>query len=273
MKSKLSFYIYLLLPPLFARLWNRFKNRKLPKHIWEGIYSSFDQVSSTNDEYYNSDLWVEAHTEEAKELKSMFKQDKLKYKTLGEKGYLSILAATLDTKKLTVIDIGGGLGEDYMRLKANLPSATKLKYTVVETSAVCRFGNSLFNKDKSVNFVSSLPKEKSNVDLIYSNAVLQYIEEYKKTVKKWCMFQPKYIFIMRLVAGKFNTYATCQVNMPGMSTPCWFFNLDEIVCLFEANGYSLVFSNRGEENWPQENFPANKRMGGHPWNLLFKKKE
>ena len=107
-----------------------------------------------------------------------------------------------------------------------------------------------------------------HIDIIHMVSVLQYIEDYAALIRTLCAYKAKCFLFVRLSVGDVPTYATAQKNVPGMTLAYWFINVNEIIEVMSANGYSLIFKSASEQEYDQNNFPQQYRMG-RTCNLLF----
>lgn len=109
------------------------------------------------------------------------------------------------------------------------------------------------------------------------NSVLQYIENWKSLLSDLLGLKPKVVLLDDVPAGDIPTFATAQ-NYYESKLLYWFFNVSEIITLFESYDYTLEYKSKffstvlGEiQEIPMSNFPAQYQLD-HPCTLLFKRR-
>jgi putative methyltransferase (TIGR04325 family) len=250
-----------ILPPVFMDAYRAL--RRTP--TWAGVYLDFSAVPAT-DASRRGAAWLAASVDPAD-------YDELPADVLKEHDFFAILAASVYRRnggRLRILDVGGGLGVSYVHLLHTLPDASGLDYHIVDLEWACREGSRRFATDYRVHYHRRLPDDLPDLDIIHLTETLEYVEDYSGLLRRLCACGPQYLLLVGLHAGPFLTYATAQLNIPGVVIPQWFFNLDEVVGMLEACGYRPIF--KGEENGviDQRNFPEDYRLpGGRPLVLLF----
>jgi putative methyltransferase (TIGR04325 family) len=258
-----------LTPPLLLEIYKSYKQGFRGGYIWEGVYQHYRDVPISGDGY-NSERIVKDTFARTQRLLTSFKQ----YGTVpldmtDEHNLLPLLASVVCSKSghVIILDLGGGMGADYIRLTSSLECCS-IDYHIVETSKMCEGGELLFRGDDRVHFHSSLPSALPVIDIVYLSSVLQYIEDYAGLLKSLCAYRPRYFLFVKLSAGDIPTYATVQKNLPDAKLPYWFLNLREVIRIMLAGGYSLIFKGALEREYDQDNFPTVYRLG-RACNLLF----
>ena len=108
----------------------------------------------------------------------------------------SFLPSLVTRKKPIVIDIGGGPSPIYSYIKKATNITTQC-FVLDTKRLVSILKNKLPKKLKTyVKYISSLDEIKfKNVDIVYFNSSMQYLENYEQILKKLIRLKPKYIFI------------------------------------------------------------------------------
>src|SRR3989344_4573704 len=169
----------------------KMKSKKIPKfNIWQGVYKNFKGLGTDSLAHQS---WV---TNSVKKLTTPSNKD------LSINNTLALLVGTMNNKqKIKILDFGGGLGLDYLRLNGGLHQKTKLEYHIVETSILCKEGQKRFKKmNKELFFHENFPKIK-NVDIVHIKSSLQYMEDWEGTLKALAHYKPKYFLFQDLTAG------------------------------------------------------------------------
>jgi putative methyltransferase (TIGR04325 family) len=182
------------------------------------------------------------------------------------------------TKKLRILDFGGGFGIAYMNLIENIPNVVNhIEYTVVDNFEVCKQAKILFDRESSITFLESLPK-KDVFDLVYSSSCVQYIENWKEVLRELSTFNADHIYFSDFFCSLSKSFVTLQ-NYYESKIPHWFFNLDEFKRELEKNKYGLNFriptnlERLGQKNLMSlANFPPGL-ITSQTYNLLFSKND
>lgn len=247
-------------------------------NIWEGSYKSFEEIdrsvdiSGFNVKRYRSQTIKNIFNA----LSNLKKNKPIDYFSKQRSIYLPILITLLITnsKKIKILDFGGGLGISYLSLIEKIPGIkNKIDYTIIEIPTIVMEGKKIF-KNK-IKFIDKIPMKKK-YDVVFSSSAIQYINNWKQTILKLINLQPKYLLFSDVFAGKINTFATLQ-KYYNTFMPHWFFNEEYFLDLFYKNKYTLVFRDyvavkRLEfiDELPMENFPKKKRIS-RTLHLLFKR--
>lgn len=237
--------------------------RALKRHFhlftWNGIYSSFEEIS-IHPAQYDDRIEVEKHlswTKSALNTVQLGKTPALWHDALG------IVAALIGNSKqnVRVLDFGGAVGSGYVQLLGALPKNIKIDYHVVELDNMCSVGRELFNDYYDIKFHSGIPAMDGKIDVIYINGALQYMSDYKAFLSSVCHTGASYILFGRLPAGDVPTYATEQLNLRNVTLPYWILNLGEFTNILGSNGYRLIFEGFSDQEFDQDNFPVTHRLG------------
>ena len=117
---------------------------------------------------------------------------------------------------------------------------------------------------------TSLPGDVGDIDIVYVESVLQFVEDWAGLLGTLCACQARYVLLSDLPAGDFPSYATALNNMPGSLIPEWFLNVNEILETMAQSGYTLIFRSTQQAVYRQGNFPEELKLpGGHCSALLF----
>ncbi len=252
------------------------------KHIWEGIYNSFDECPKC-DRGFESDRWVCQETNKINRLLEATKDNKTIPSVIScQMSLLPFLAALVSVNskggKVSILDFGGGLGSGYISVVAGCTSRDAVDYHIVDTKNICRAGKSYYKDDRQIHYYDCLPKEIQSVDIVHLCSSLQYIEDWKGLLYDIAAYNPQYILLVDVPAGDIPTYATVQ-NYYESKIPYWFFNVNDIISTMSSTNYTLLFNSSyagtylgKQQPMPQDNFPEEYRVG-KSCNLLFNRKE
>lgn len=262
------------MPPFVRDLWHCVCNRNEGPlnqgFVWDGIYSHFRDVPVEGRGFADDD-WRRLSCKYLHAIRHEAQQHRIiADNSLGARLPLPLVASWIaqDTKRIRILDLGGGLGPDYLVLVSSLAPDVKVDYLIVEDAEMCDIGAEVFAGERGIRFSTSLPEDGTAFDLVYMNAVLQYLEDYPSMVRRLCSYNSRYVLAVRLLAGRIPTYATAQKNHPGSIIPVWFFNDQELTDRFADQGYRLLSTTC--MRWPHDmsNFPESHRLSAY-MNLLF----
>jgi putative methyltransferase (TIGR04325 family) len=240
-------------------------------NLWEGIYASYGDVPASGKQF-DGEVWIRKTREYTERVLAASKeQGTIPTQVTGEHILLPLVAALAckdSNDGISILDFGGGMGIGYVHLMTSLVKCWSITYHVVESAAICEAGAQLFENDKNIKFLTEIPPFLPNLDIVYISSALQYVADYKSLLRKLAELRAKYCLFVKLSAGDFSTYATAQKNVPGTTLPYWFINAGEIIEIMAACGYSLIHKSALEQEYDQNNFPAEYRLG-RACNLLF----
>jgi putative methyltransferase (TIGR04325 family) len=207
---------------------------------FEGIYQSYDDVPSSGSEF-KSQKWVDdtyVYTKNAIENSSV---PILNHTLLPILAYLEFSKE----KKMNILDFGGGIGIDYLNLKACFNDYI-LNYFIIENKEICQSSTDKFQEDNNIHFIPYEDFDKGvekNIDVCYCNSALQYINDYKYILTKFVSFNPKYIVFERLSAGNNPTFYTGQKNIGGCLSYCMI-NIKELILFLDERGYDVLYEEK-----------------------------
>jgi putative methyltransferase (TIGR04325 family) len=238
--------------------------------LWRGVFASLDDVRSSG-RGYESDAWFHRTLPwtrsllEAHERRGPIPSDT--ETTREHRTFLAIAALVASLRgSVTVVDFGGGLGAAYIYLVDSLPASAIVRYHVVDLPRTCEEGRALFHAYRNIEFHTEIPSG-SIPDIIYASGALQFARDYQKTLEELAHLGAAFVVCTELPADHIPTFATLQVNVDD-GAPVWFFNLDEIVGLMAAHGYSLLLDSKVALGHDQSNLPATYRSSNYH-TLLF----
>ena len=141
-----------------------------------------------------------------------------------------------------MVDLGGGFGLSYLPLKYKTNKT--IDYKIIEGEQVAKSASKFFKKNNELSFFSNFEEFKNiDVDVFYVRSTLQYIYNWKKTIKQIIELKPDNVVFSHLAAGDIKeNFLTIQV-WGDQEIPYWVINEKEIVNSFINNGY--VLTNRG----------------------------
>lgn len=246
--------------------------------IWEGVYETLEEAQSEG-AGFASEHWMERIIGQL-----------LNYRKEIETHSLVMPARTSDlpflvalTNANTIIDFGGSSGWTYDFLKKTVPQNTIYDYVIVEIEEiVCRMqAASLHTAPVSYLTDTSLLDGETGaakgweVNIFYTNSVLQYVYDDAVFLKFLEELQPNWLLIEDFLGGDFDNYFSLQKYYESR-IPIRFRNRQDF--LNGLHGYDLILAKPYAaeimgmvKELPMDNFPIDKRVR-YGETMLFQRK-
>ncbi|MEO8682646.1 MAG: methyltransferase, TIGR04325 family [Vicinamibacterales bacterium] len=235
-----------LLPPIVVD-WVRPPTAPPSRVTWRGVYPTRRDVPTHRDAY------------DAELIDEMVKYTHAAYQGRADQIPLwhetFVVAAALIASArsaLHIVDYGGGVGSAFAQLLPALPGDVQVRYLVVDMPDVCDAGRQLFNSDDRIRFSTELPQGGQPPDLVYVNAVLQYLDDYGDRLGDLAALKAPWILFSRLSAWDGPRFATQQVNLPGRQFASWFVNVGEVSEALASHGYRPACDCVSEKRHPAD---------------------
>ena len=242
--------------------------------IWDGIYSSKDEIILKKNDWNWFSNWQYNEICKIIEKHNANPDDFFGGRSLRERSLFPLIISLVGQNKSTIkiLDIGGGVGIDYLTILNYCKISAKIQYFIVDIPEVGKKVETIFKNFPDITYLNweSYSENCANLDVILFNSSVQYFDDYKEKILDITKLDAEYIVFIRLAAGHFNSYLTKQVNIPGVETPYWFINIEELRTLLSNSGYKLLYQSRGDIEYYQGNFSESYRMG-RTWNFVFAK--
>ena len=155
-----------------------------------------------------------------------------------------LYTATENYNKLHVLDFGGSLGSSYFQNKVFLCHLSDITWNIVEQPHFVECGIINFQND-TLRFYNSITESmKSNKsDIVLFSSVLQYLHKPEEIINQVVKYKIKYIIVD---ITSFTCNATHRITVQRVwpeiyeaSYPCWFFNEQMFLAMFEPY-YSVI---------------------------------
>jgi putative methyltransferase (TIGR04325 family) len=211
---------------------------------------------------FNSNAWLETANFNTESLLKSYTAG-----TLQANAHLFPLAGLIKSmfeyeNECVVVDFGGGLGDNFLKIACNFPKENleKLKYYVIETDALkqkfshLRDSTPLFERINLFSFEELLNSELENCiehcHVALFSGSLQYVENWKQTVTQTLKINPDFVYVCRTLFNKNILSFACQQNIVPSAGP-WqgryigstgihIINTDEMKDWFSMLGYEVV---------------------------------
>jgi len=255
--------------------------------VWAGVYTSIKEAALDASRgapskalrrptaiSFEKRRWVQHQIEEARRLREDGNRPGAGRGLLRE-----VMAGYLAGRRglISILDFGGGLALEFLRLQAaNLPRR-QLRFCVIETPTLCRTGKAFFRLEPSVRFRTTLPSDGRSVNIFHAANSLHYVVDWKGFLFRASRLKPELLVLPGVMAGPIPTFGSLQ-RYYGDQLPVWFWNENEFIGFVEELGYECVFRSPAESRYfgrvrdlPMANFPRSHRLR-RKCDLVFRRK-
>ncbi len=242
------------------------------RQYWKGVYDRFSEVPSSGKGYFSETLTKQALETMKKAIVKLSTDYPLPYHLEEENSFLPLVASLTNNTngKLNILELGGGMGIGYLAMLGCLEKPGDITYSIIDTPPVCEAGRELFKGDQRIQFYDDFPNDVKDIDIVFVKSALQYFEDYESVLTKLTRYNPKFIFFIKLAAGKNVTYVTAQRNLSGTVIPFLFLNIDELIKFMKSLGYDPIYKSVLDRPYNQSNFPEEYQVKKY-CNILFKR--
>lgn len=249
-----------------------FRDELLHKYHWHGIHTCFADVGAAG-AGFSDDAWVKGARRAAELAMEENRAGFVPRAVQGDDALLPLLCSVLaqSSRRLRILDFGGGAGASYAMLSGAIVSSCSIEYTIVEVPNVAHEGAAVFADNPAVRFCSEVPTDQA-VDIVFVSTALQYVDDWRLLLRKLAALQPRCWLFTKLSTGDVPTYIAAQLNVEGFRIPYRFINIDELLTSINETGYRLCFKCASTVLLNQDNYPQTHRLEG-ACNLLFVRKE
>ncbi len=245
-------------------------------NIWEGIFGSFEEVS-TDGPAFESKHWLKTQSTPFSDLAdtAIGLPEARQFARMRDYAFPVVLAMLLEQRKhLRILDFGGGAGSRLLEALGSTPAADRVAAVVVDNAALCEKGNAHFSNIPGVEFAPELPDSNERFDIVHCGSSLHYVEDWYGLIDQFRSYQPRYLLLSDLPVGNIPTFVTAQ-NYYGNRIPVWMWNWEEFGEKIESLGYRVVFDcafvakiRKRLGPLPMDNLPASHRLD-HTRHLLL----
>jgi putative methyltransferase (TIGR04325 family) len=236
-----------------------------PLAIWEGVYDSFAAAApDVVGPGFAGDVWRARSLAQANACMAVRAAGRPLPSTATQRSALLPAVAAMmlhDRPRLRLLDFGGGLGLGFLQLGATLLDAERVDYVVIEDPRVCEEGRRLYGRRPA--FLDTLPA--GPVDLVHAASSLQYVEDWRGTLRALAALQPEYMLLSDLFIGPIPSFVSLQ-NYYGSRIAHWFWNEAEFLEACRDAGYTVLMRaplharRLGQDGVPMDSLPATHRI-------------
>lgn len=224
----------LLIPPCIN------KSNTLKRFRTTGLYGVFDSFSQVKNTLWDNAQVVESRINQLEALShekivvsDLYKDNALLFTTIN---------TLLRNGDCRVLDFGGASGHYYYHARQHATGNGTLSWNVVDLPDTIAVGKEYAERNNFTNIsfhgdLADVPD--GPVDIVYTNAVLQYIDNAYDFIGDLLDRQPEYAFYSRFPLHEKTSYITSQA-IEGRETPYRVFNTDEFFEFHRDHGYDLL---------------------------------
>ena len=168
-------------------------------------------------------------------------------------GYLDQVSlkinSLLKTKKsIAILDLGGGIGDNFYKLKRyNQSKLSRIKYYIIdEDKFLLKKGKSFFSNTKNLFFKKKIPLEKFSLILLVGT--LQYINNFKDILKKLNIERPCYLYFSRTIFSNqnYDLFTVQRLNEKNYEQSVKLYSLKNFQKLLLRNNFKKVFIRKNQ---------------------------
>jgi putative methyltransferase (TIGR04325 family) len=170
------------------------------------VYSSYNEALkfSSNDAYEENEL-LEVIFKKTKRFSEELKSGIVPVWETSAYSIIGLINPIVESKKdtVTVLDFAGACGAHYFHVRSLLSKEIKLKWVVVETTAMINYAKELQNEELSFcdNF-SDAKKKLGEIDLLHASSALQCVDNPDKYLNELLKCDAKWLLLNRLGFNK-----------------------------------------------------------------------
>ena len=167
--------------------------------VYSGPYTTWSEAVK-NSTGYDSKIIIEKVSESTLEVLNgikAYERDGTSFDNKPEKNMLLEQLATTNIDEKVIVDMGGGLGSNYINYSGFFRDNNCIYY-VVEQENFIEKGNEIAKEyNLNLNFRKDLSEIDENINIVICSSFLQYIENWKTIVSEIKAKKPQNIFVDR----------------------------------------------------------------------------
>lgn len=248
--------------------------------VWAGIFESFASAQGAPDVFVDR-IWIDKQKAKISSRLETFRKDDSTSSLSLTRDYplATFVAAELARKpSLHLLDVGGGMGEQYLEILARVPAAEKnMRFTIMENSALnsgIPYGLKSFS---NLHFISELSELPVDLDMIHFGSSLQYVDDWQAFLKSLLIKPVTNVIISDFLAGDVPHFVTLQ-KYGERSIPIRMYNEADFTSFMKELGFELSYRSYYDsrvlnlEFLPNSALPEKYRIK-KPLNLVFSRSE
>lgn len=223
----------LLIPPIINQ------NNSLKSLRADGLYGVHNYYHDIKRELWDTDKTIKSREEQLRGIDPGQRIIPNLHK--AESIFLLLIDLFTISKICRVLDFGGAAGHFYHMLKNITINNDNLEWHVIDLPKTIALGKKFVKENDNLYFYEKLPATDQRFDIIYTNAVLQYIENYKDIIRQLSKYGAEYMFFVRLPAYTNPEFFAAQV-IGGNETPYIFMDIQDIIGILSECNYEIFFA-------------------------------
>ena len=224
MSTALRNFVESALPPV---LFDALRGLRALRYGFRGDYTSFEEALDDchTPEGFSSERIVERVLQRAREgVDTPGRQLGTREQQLLA-AVLTPLLACSAARAMRVFDFGGGVGTDYLRVRAALPDGWRLIWDILETPPMAQAGRTQMRLP-DLRFLDDWPEPAPSYDLVLVSSSLQYTREPLETLERLLRLSSRFFILTRipLLEGSRDRLSVQRVapSYYDASYPAWF---------------------------------------------------
>ncbi|MES2528832.1 MAG: methyltransferase, TIGR04325 family [Bdellovibrionota bacterium] len=249
--------------------------------VWNGIFESFESAQGAPDVFIDR-IWIDKQKAKiSSRLETFRKVDCTSSLSLTRDYPLAtfVAAELVRAQSLHLLDVGGGMGEQFLEILARVPEAEeKLNYTILENASLNSGIPSELRRFQNLRFISELSELPSGLDMIHFGSSLQYVDDWRSFIKSLVeSTSVKNVVISDFLAGDIPHFVTLQ-KYGERNIPIRMYNENDFNTYLSQFGFVLTYRSYydsrvlNQEFLPNSALPEKYRIK-KPLNLVFSRGE
>lgn len=239
--------------------------------IWSGDFSSWSEAKAVCKGYDDKAIIEKVHASalQVRSGNKKYERDSVVFDEIEYSWPVSscfLFVALAESKKLNILDFGGGLGSCYFQHAPFFTELEHLSWSIVEQEAFYEIGIKDFC-DERLKFYPDINTcfNEENVNVVFLSSVLQYLDSPYEILGEILEKNSKYIILDRLsIINRDKDRITTQVvpkEIYEATYPCRFFSKTKLMSVL-LEKYEVVFEFdsyiKNEVDFPDGEFSSDK---------------
>lgn len=234
---------------------------------FEGVYRRFDEVGSEGS--WDSKAWLDESLRNTRAARVRLTRgtgtglaDTRALLPLLLAGFASAPGTQGKAEEpLTILDFGGGTGQDYAHLKASASLDRPIRYLVVDSPACCEAGAALWADDPAIAFTSRLPDSTQRFEVVLAASSLFYAEDFHALLRAFASYRPALMLFTKTPVREGASFVRAQTNMgEGRRIPHWVIGIEDLEATLRSEGYRRVYGTYDEHVYNADNYTEEFRV-------------
>jgi putative methyltransferase (TIGR04325 family) len=241
--------------------------------IWSGVHAAFSDVPADDDGFIHP-LWLEKSVARLQDAQAAPGPSPSAEYALTD----AVLAASVTSEPVTVLDVGGNLGQSAISVGRRLPGV-RVAWTVLEREDLLAAARAATELPREVTFVSDPAQLAGHpFDVVHLGSVLQYFEDWRGTLAELTTENTRIgswlVISDAMVGADIPSFVTRQAYYERGLT-MHFLNLGELVDHLGTLGFRLLLQEpyltpHTARYYPEPDLPVGHRID-HPLNLVLRR--